>query len=168
MTAKTRRAWISLGANLGRPQAALTKALADIARIPGVESVRASRFYDTSPVDSSGPDYVNAAAVIETTLPPEALLGELQKIELAHGRVRPAGVHNAPRTLDLDLLAYEGETRTTPELTLPHPRMTERLFVLVPLLELEPGWRTPEGVAGRELAEAVRRRDPTQKIRLLG
>lgn len=167
MTTVKRRAWISLGANLGDPKAALTAALEEVARIPGVLSVRASRFYDTSPVDSSGPDYVNAAAALLTTLAPEALLLELQRIELAHGRVRPAGVHNAPRTLDLDLLAYEGETRATRALTLPHPRMEERLFVLVPLLELEPGWRSPGGVAGGDLVEAVRRRDPWQRIRLL-
>ena len=89
----------------------------------------------------------------------------LQRIEYAHGRVRPAGVRNAPRTLDLDLLAYEGEVRSTDGLTLPHPRMYERLFVLVPLAEIEPNWRSPAGLPIAELIEQVIRKDSTQHIR---
>ena len=127
------RAWISLGANLGRPQATLTAAAKALEQSEGIAHLRLSSFYSTSPVDSSGPDYVNAAAAVDTNCSPEALLKLLQRIEYAHGRVRPAGVRNAPRTLDLDLLAYEGEVRSTDGLTLPHPRMNERLFVLVPL-----------------------------------
>lgn len=130
------RAWISLGANLGRPQATLTAAAKALEQSEGIAHLRLSSFYSTSPVDSSGPDYVNAAAAVDTNCSPEALLKLLQRIEYAHGRVRPAGVRNAPRTLDLDLLAYEGEVRSTDGLTLPHPRMNERLFVLVPLAEL--------------------------------
>ena len=78
--------------------------------------------------------------------------------------MRPAGVHNAPRTLDLDLLEVEGEVRSTAFLTLPHPRMTERLFVLVPLSDVAPDWRAPNGERVTELIEAVRRADATQKI----
>ena len=107
------RAWISLGANLGRPQATLTAAAKALEQSEGIAHLRLSSFYSTSPVDSSGPDYVNAAAAVDTNCSPEALLKLLQRIEYAHGRVRPAGVRNAPRTLDLDLLAYEGDDRLT-------------------------------------------------------
>ena len=161
------RAWISLGANLGNPKEALVAALNELQGSQGIQSLKASSFYSTSPVDSSGPDYVNAAAVVETTLLPEGLLELLQKIELEHGRVRPAGVHNAPRTLDLDLLAYEGEVRSTKVLTIPHPRMNERLFVLVPLAEIEPEWQSPEGEAVESLIKRVKRKDPSQEIRKL-
>lgn len=160
-------AYISLGANLGEPTKTLRKALDAFRQTPGVKLLKASRFYDTSPVDSSGPDYVNAAALVETTLPPLALLHALQAIENRFGRVRPAGVHNAPRTLDLDLLAYGEAVMKTPELTLPHPRMLERLFVLVPLQDIAPAWRSPEGLGLSALIERVRAADPSQKIRLL-
>lgn len=162
-----RRAWISLGANLGRPREALEAAVEALRAHPGIRSVRVSSFYGTSPVDSSGPDYVNAAAAVETTLEPEALLDLLQAIENAHGRVRPAGIHNAPRTLDLDLLAYEGEVRSTARLTLPHPRMNERLFVLVPLVEIEPEWRLPSGESAVAAAARIRVQDPSQIIHKL-
>lgn len=162
-----RRAWLSLGANLGEPKQALEAALQEIDALEGVRVVRRSSFYRTSPVDSSGPLYVNAAAVLETTLSPERLLAELQAIELRHGRVRPAGVHNAPRTLDIDILAFEGETRSTRVLELPHPRMNDRLFVLVPLGEIEPEWRSPDGVPVADLAADAARRDPAQTIERL-
>lgn len=161
------RAWIGLGANLGEAEAALRSVMDEIRALPCVLSLRASSFYSTSPVDSSGPDYVNAVAEIETEETPEGLLKLLQKLENAHGRVRPAGVHNAPRTMDLDLLAYEGETRRTAFLTLPHPRMNERLFVLVPLAELVPDWTTPAGEAIDEVIARVRCTDPSQAIRRL-
>ena len=133
-TARTpRRALVGLGANLGDAAGTLREALKAIGRIEGVMNVKASRFYATSPVDAGGPDYVNAVALLETTPTPEVLLCELQAIEKAFGRVRPKGVVNAPRTMDLDLLRMDGETRETEVLTLPHPRMTGRLFVLVPL-----------------------------------
>ena len=159
------RAWISLGANLGRPQATLTAAAKALEQSEGIAHQRLSSFSSTSTVDSSGPDYVNAAAAVDTNWSPESLLKLLQRIEYAHGRVRPAGVRNAPRTLDLDLLAYEGEVRSTDGLTLPHPRMNERLFVLVPLAEIEPNWRSPAGLPIAELIEQVIRKDSTQHIR---
>ena len=138
-----------------------------MAALPQTKLLAQSSFYSTSPVDSSGPDYVNAVALLETKLEPEPLLKALQRIENAHGRVRPAGVHNAPRTLDLDLLEYEGAVLTTAFLTLPHPRMTSRLFVLVPLAEILPNWRSPDGVPIAAMIEAVRRTDPSQQIRRL-
>lgn len=161
------RALIGLGANLGDPRAALNSALQAVAALPQTKLLAQSSFYSTSPVDSSGPDYVNAVAFLETKLEPEPLLKALQRIENVHGRVRPAGVHNAPRTLDLDLLEYEGAVLTTAFLTLPHPRMTSRLFVLVPLAEILPNWRAPDGVPIAAMIEAVRRTDPSQQIRRL-
>lgn len=161
------RALIGLGANLGDPRAALNSALQAVAALPQTKLLAQSSFYSTSPVDSSGPDYVNAVSLLETKLEPEPLLKALQRIENAHGRVRPAGVHNAPRTLDLDLLEYEGAVLKTAFLTLPHPRMTSRLFVLVPLAEILPNWRSPDGVPIAAMIEAVRRRDPSQQIRRL-
>ena len=158
------RVWLSLGANLGEPRAALEAAIREIKAIPGVSKFRSSNFYRTSPVDSSGPEYVNAAAAFEWEGSPLSLLHLLQKIELAHGRVRPAGVHNAPRTLDIDILAVENVRSGTPELMLPHPRMNERLFVLVPLEELEPGWTAPDGTSIQKLIDRVKKIDPEQQI----
>ena len=162
-----RRALVGLGANLGDAAGTLREAQKAIGRIKGVQSIQASRFYATSPVDAGGPDYVNAVALLETTLAPEALLTELQTIEKAFGRVRPKGVVNAPRTLDLDLLRMDGETRETDVLTLPHPRMTVRLFVLVPSLDVEPDAVLPDGRSVRDAAEALRASDPSQMIRVL-
>ncbi|MDY5200835.1 MAG: 2-amino-4-hydroxy-6-hydroxymethyldihydropteridine diphosphokinase [Sutterella parvirubra] len=167
-TARTpRRALVGLGANLGDAAGTLREALKAIGRIEGVMNVKASRFYATSPVDAGGPDYVNAVALLETTLTPEVLLCELQAIEKAFGRVRPKGVVNAPRTMDLDLLRMDGETRETEVLTLPHPRMTGRLFVLVPWLDVEPDAMLPDGRSVRDAVEALRASDPSQQIRVL-
>jgi 2-amino-4-hydroxy-6-hydroxymethyldihydropteridine diphosphokinase len=105
--------------------------------VPGARLLRASPLYRTAPIDSSGDDYVNAVAALETTLSPHALLAALLDIEQAHGRERP--YRNAPRTLDLDLLLYGSEVvQDFPTLILPHPRMHERAFVLVPLAEIAP------------------------------
>ena len=158
------RVWLSLGANLGEPRAALAAAMQEIKAIPGVRAFRHSSFYRTSPVDSFGPEYVNAAASLETDLEPEELLHALQKIELKHGRVRPAGVHNAPRTLDIDILAVENVRSEAPELLLPHPRMNERLFVLVPLEEIEPGWTSLDGTKIKKLIDRVKKIDPEKQI----
>ncbi len=128
------KAWIGLGANLGDARAALRDAARRIVALPDSRLIAASRLYRSAPVDSSGPDYWNAVLQLETSLPPEQLLIELQAIELAHGRERP--YRNAPRTLDLDLLAQDDLRRDTAELQLPHPRLTQRAFVLLPLLEL--------------------------------
>ncbi len=147
---------IALGANLGEPKKALEQALKRISKIEQTILLKVSSFYRTAPVDSSGPDYVNAVATVETELEPEALLSALFVIENEAHRVRPEGVHNAPRTLDLDLLLYGDVVQQTPFLTLPHPRMHERAFVLVPLLEIEPDCRIPgKGPAG-DFLESVK------------
>jgi 2-amino-4-hydroxy-6-hydroxymethyldihydropteridine diphosphokinase len=131
------KAWIGLGANLGEPQAALAQALREIAALPGTRRLRASSVYRSAPVEAQGPDFYNAVAEIETTLEPMPLLRALQGIELAHGRERP--YRNAPRTLDLDLLFCDDRVLDLPGLTVPHPRLHLRAFVLEPLLELSPG-----------------------------
>lgn len=129
-------AYIALGANLGDPQATILKAVNDMALIHGVSLVKCSSLYQTAPLDAGGPDYVNAVVEVQTILTAPALLAQLQALEQAAGRQRP--FRNAPRTLDLDLLTY-GDARIQSEaLTIPHPRMGERAFVLVPLAEIAP------------------------------
>lgn len=130
-------AFVGLGANLGDARATLTAALAELAALPGTRLLRRSAFYRSAPVDAQGPDYINAVAELQTGLTPEALLAALQAIEQAHGRQRP--YHHAPRTLDLDLLLHGQQLRDSAALTLPHPRLHERAFVLLPLLEIAPG-----------------------------
>jgi 2-amino-4-hydroxy-6-hydroxymethyldihydropteridine diphosphokinase len=134
-------AYIGLGANLGEPASALREALLAIAALPDSRLAATSSFYRTAPIDSSGPDYLNAVARLDTCLEPLALLAELQRIEQTHGRERP--YRNAPRTLDLDLLLYGDECLTTPALTLPHPRLHERAFVVRPLAEIAPQLSIP-------------------------
>lgn len=129
-------AYIALGANLGDPQATILKVLTDLALIDGISLIKRSGLYLTAPLDASGPDYVNAVVEIQTILTAPALLAQLQALEQIAGRQRP--FRNAPRTLDLDLLTY-GDARIQSEaLTIPHPRMGERAFVLVPLAEIAP------------------------------
>ncbi len=130
------KAYIGLGANLGDADGALADALRRLAALPSTRLVARSAVYRTAPIDSSGPDYRNAVAELDTALPPLELLHALQAIEQAHGRERP--YRNAPRTLDLDLLLHGDLVVDSPELTLPHPRLHERAFVLVPLLEIAP------------------------------
>lgn len=130
-------AFVALGANLGEPAQALRDALASLGTTPGVRVVKASSLYRTAPLDSSGPDYINAVAEIATALCAPALLDAMQAIEQGAGRERP--YRNAPRTLDLDLLLYGAGRIESPRLTVPHPRMNERAFVLVPLAQVAPG-----------------------------
>lgn len=129
-------AYIALGANLGDPLAALRRAMDDIAAIQGVKLLKRSSLYRTAPLASSGPDYVNAVIEIQTVLSAPTLLAELQQIEQLAGRERPS--RNAPRTLDLDVLIYGDASMDSEALVIPHPRMTERAFVLVPLAEIAP------------------------------
>lgn len=159
MPARSQTAYVALGANLGDPLATLLAACAALAAFPGVRWEGRSSWYRSRPVDSEGPDYVNGVARIATTLTPLALLEALQSIELQHGRERP--YRNAPRTLDLDLLLHGETGMQTERLTLPHPRMTERAFVLLPLLELAPTLTWP-GIA--DLAEHARRLGAEQGI----
>ena len=134
-------AYIGLGANLGDVRAVLLAALVALGRMPQSRLVKRSSFYRSAPVDSDGADYLNAVAEIGTRLAPHELLAHLQAIELRHGRQRP--YRNAPRTLDLDLLLYADVTLDTPSLTLPHPRLHERAFVLLPLAEIAPRVQVP-------------------------
>ena len=133
-------AYVALGANLGDVAGALRQAMDDMDRGVGpwasTRVAARSSLYRTAPVDAGGPDYVNAVVQITTELTAPDLLAALQALELAAGRERP--YRHAPRTLDLDLLLY-GEARIdSPRLTVPHPRMAERAFVLVPLAEIAP------------------------------
>jgi len=151
------RAYVGLGANLGDALGTLREAVARLRALPSTQVEGVSSLYRTAPIDSSGPDYLNAVAALDTALSPEALLAALQAIELDHGRERP--YRNAPRTLDLDLLLHGAAVRTTPALTLPHPRLHERAFVLRPLLELAPALRDPAGAAlADRLAEVADQR----------
>jgi 2-amino-4-hydroxy-6-hydroxymethyldihydropteridine diphosphokinase len=136
-------AYVGLGANLGDAAQAVRTALQQLGAMPGLRLVRASSLYRTAPIESSGPDYINAVAEVATTLTAPDLLAALQSIENAAGRERP--YRNAPRTLDLDLLLYGEAHIESPTLTVPHPRMGERAFVLVPLAEIAP--RVVSGVA---------------------
>lgn len=133
-----RRAFIGLGSNLGDREANLDRALELLGATGRVHLTRRSSWHETAPV--GGPleqgDFLNGACEVVTTLSPEALLERCLEIETELGRVRAE--RNGPRTLDLDLLWYEGEVRDDPSLTLPHPRWEERAFVLVPLSELAP------------------------------
>ena len=129
-------AFIGLGANLGDAAGALRRALQRIAGLPRTQLLAHSSLYRTAPIDSGGPDYFNAVAHVSTGLSAPDLLAQLQSIESGAGRQRP--YRNAPRTLDLDLLLYGDARIDSAALTVPHPRMTERAFVLVPLAEIAP------------------------------
>ena len=162
------QAFIALGANLGDAPATLKQAIKNLANLPGTELLRASSLYRTAPVDATGPDFINAVALVRTELKPHALLTALQAQEHAQGRLRP--YRNAPRTLDLDILCMfdaQGELRMQDStLTLPHPRMHERRFALEPLVEICPGCIIPRiGPAAQALArvcdqDVARKGDP--------
>jgi 2-amino-4-hydroxy-6-hydroxymethyldihydropteridine diphosphokinase len=135
----TTLAYLGLGSNLGDRRGYLEQGLALLRQTPGVEVLRVSSFFETDPVGGpagQGP-YLNAAAALRTTLPAAELLQRLLAIETACGRVRAERF--GPRTLDLDLLLYGDVVLDSPDLTLPHPRLHERLFVLQPLAEIAPG-----------------------------
>jgi 2-amino-4-hydroxy-6-hydroxymethyldihydropteridine diphosphokinase len=148
---------IGLGGNIpsraGAPARTLDAALAELAR-EKVNIAALSPYYVTPAwPDPADPPFVNAVARIETTLAPAALMALLHRTETASGRVRSA--RNAPRTLDLDLLDYEGRVENGPP-TLPHPRIADRGFVLVPLADVAPDWRHPAtGKAVRDLLDAL-------------
>lgn len=129
-------AYIGLGSNLGDGVAHLQEALESLARWPGLRLGSRSSFYRTAPVDADGPDYTNAVVAVSTLLTAPALLQALQAVEQQHGRTR--AYRNAPRTLDLDLLCYGSARIDSPRLQVPHPRMAQRAFVLVPLAEIAP------------------------------
>lgn len=147
------RVFVGLGANLGDTAATLLRAEQALAELPATQVVAVSPRYRSAPVQASGPDYLNAVVELATTLEPEPLLAALQAIESACGRQRP--YLNAPRTLDLDLLLYGQRTLDTPSLILPHPRMHERAFVLIPLLDIAPDIEHPAWGPARALRAGV-------------
>jgi 2-amino-4-hydroxy-6-hydroxymethyldihydropteridine diphosphokinase len=154
-------AYIGLGSNLQDPHRQLQRAFVDIEGLPGTRLQARSALYRSAPLgcpelpDSTAqPDFVNAVAKIETDLTPQALLGALLDIEHQHGRERT--FRNAPRTLDLDVLLYDDERLHQHGLTIPHPQMHLRAFVLLPLLEISPDIRIP-GIGRADIAlEACR------------
>ncbi|MDE2592774.1 MAG: 2-amino-4-hydroxy-6-hydroxymethyldihydropteridine diphosphokinase [Burkholderiales bacterium] len=128
------RALVGMGGNLGDVAAQLRSALSALETLPWTRVEGVSSVYQTAPVDASGPDYLNAVVALQSALGPEELLRALLQLECDHDRTRP--YRHAPRTLDLDLLWFGGAQRDTATLTLPHPRMLQRAFVLEPLSDL--------------------------------
>ena len=147
----TGRAYVGLGANLGDRSETLARAIALLAERQEIEVVAVSSFRETDPVGFlDQPQFLNAAVAIETSLAPQALLATLLEVERELGRVRE-GPRYGPRTVDLDLLLYGDAALDEPGLTVPHPRLHERRFVLEPLLELDPGLTLPDGRRLRDL-----------------
>lgn len=145
---------IALGSNLGQSLEIVKSALKTLAQTPGILLQRQSSYYQTAPVGPPQPDYINACALLETKLTPEDLLQTLLDIEAGFGRVRQE--RWGPRLLDLDLLIFGDRIIDHPTLQIPHPRMHERAFVLVPLAEIAPDWMHPTvGKAIAELVQAV-------------
>lgn len=137
-------AWIGLGSNLEDPLRQLATAVAGLAALPGTRLIEQSPFYSSRPMGPQDqPDYVNGVALLQTSLAAEPLLDELQRLEQQHGRTRER--HWGPRTLDLDLLLFGGETLATSRLTVPHPGIAERDFVLRPMLDIRPDLALPDG-----------------------
>jgi len=160
------QAFIGLGANLGGGMDALAQqlrqAIARLHALPGIQVTRISGAYRSAPVDANGPDFLNAVVQLQTSLLPLELLDGLQAIEAEFGRERL--FHNAPRTLDLDLLWYDALVLNDPRLTLPHPRAAARSFVMLPLAELTPSLVWSEAKSVQELAASI----SGQRIERLG
>ncbi|MDM0058429.1 2-amino-4-hydroxy-6-hydroxymethyldihydropteridine diphosphokinase [Variovorax fucosicus] len=141
----TVRAYVAIGANLGDAKATVQQAIDALDALPQTRVAARSSLYRSAPFEASGPDFINAVAALDTGLDAHALLGAMQQLELQAGRERP--YRNAPRTLDLDLLQHGDGALDTPTLTLPHPRMTQRAFVMLPLAEIAPELVTPQQLA---------------------
>lgn len=143
-------AYVALGSNLGNPRQQLLDAMAALANLPSTRLLQRSRLYRTPPWGMlEQPPFINAAVELDTALSPHALLDALLAIERRAGRVRAE--RNGPRTLDLDLLHVDGVQLDDPQLTLPHPRMAERAFVLLPLHDIAPTLRLPGQATVAEL-----------------
>jgi 2-amino-4-hydroxy-6-hydroxymethyldihydropteridine diphosphokinase len=142
------RAFVALGSNLGERLANLGDAVRRLSAADGMEIAGSSRVYETAPVGPPQPDYLNAVVELRTTLLPRELLEACLRIEAEMGRVRD--VRWGPRVIDLDLLTFDDQTIAEPDLTVPHPRLHHRAFVLIPLIELDPDPRLP---GGRRLAD---------------
>jgi len=148
-----KRVYLGLGSNLGDRLTYLRQAVAALEAEPGIEVRRRSSVYETAPVGyAEQPDFLNAVVEIATSLSPRALLQVTQRIEQNLGRKR-GGSRWGPRCIDLDLLLYEGVTVQEADLTLPHPRLTERAFVLVPLAEIAPDLPLPDGRTAQQAAK---------------
>jgi 2-amino-4-hydroxy-6-hydroxymethyldihydropteridine diphosphokinase len=142
--------YIGLGANLDQPQQQLEQALIELAQLPHSELISHSSLYHSKPVGPQDqPDYINAVALIETTLSPLELLDTLQQLEQDHGRIRKR--HWGERTLDLDIILIDHQVIESERLTVPHPFAQQRSFVLVPLAEIAPQLVFPDGVALEQL-----------------
>ncbi|KAA0010903.1 2-amino-4-hydroxy-6-hydroxymethyldihydropteridine diphosphokinase [Billgrantia pellis] len=147
-------AFIGLGSNLDDPLDQVRRALEALAGLPLTTRIGTSRLYISRPVGPQDqPDFINAVAHLRTWLSPLALLDQLQALEQRHRRIRQR--HWGPRTLDLDLLLYGDETVERPRLRVPHPEMAKRAFVLLPLAELAPRWRLPDGRSVADLAAGM-------------
>ena len=146
------RAFIAIGSNMGNPNAQVLQAFAELGSMPHSTLLVCSSLYWSAPVGlEDQPYFINAVAEIETTLNPYALLSKMQQIEAVHGRTR--SIMNGPRTLDLDLLFYDDLVLADEKLTLPHPQMHKRAFILLPLIEISPNCSIPGyGLARRCLA----------------
>ena len=147
------KAYIALGANLDSPASTLEATLEVISQAEGIELIKRSSLYRSPPLDADGPDYINAVAELKTSLEPLQLLHRLQAIENDFGRVRL--YKNSPRTLDLDVLLYEDFSSDSAELTVPHPRMHLRSFVLMPLIEIAGDMQLKQGSAANLLDAAI-------------
>lgn len=135
--------YIGLGSNLDNPMQQVRQALSELTQLPHSELTKQSQLYRSDPVGPAGqPDYINAVAQLRTRLQPETLLDQLQQLEQQHRRVRLQ--HWGPRTLDLDILLFGDQQIATERLSVPHPYMTERSFVLYPLIEIAPGLILPD------------------------
>jgi 2-amino-4-hydroxy-6-hydroxymethyldihydropteridine diphosphokinase len=150
----TVQAFVAIGANLGDAEASVKAAMAAIGALQRTTVTARSSLYRSEPVDAEGPDFVNAVVAVRTGLDAEQFLVALQRLEAQAGRERP--FPNAPRTLDLDLLMHGNSVIDTPTLTLPHPRMRERAFVLKPLSEIAPD-KVPRAALARVTGQVVKR-----------
>jgi len=149
------KAFVALGSNLNEPASQVIRAFQAIDKLPKTKLNKTSSLYQSAPVGyANQPDFINAVVEISTQLSPETLLAALLNIEIEAGRERPFA--NAPRVLDLDLLLYDDLTINTKSLTLPHPRMHERGFVLLPLAEIAPELSLPDGCNVVKLALALK------------
>ena len=158
MAGKTTRTYIALGSNLDQPIAQVERATQALGQLPESTFITRSSLYRSKAIGPGAQaDYINAVAAVDTQLTPEKLLDALQQIELRQGRERR--VRWAARTLDLDILLYGGHQIDSARLTVPHPSMTERNFVLIPLQQIAPGLVLPDGRSVAELAGHCGRHD---------